>query len=89
MKLEYAPRSRSIYSDIGFILLGFLVPLQVEIPDLEFNPPPDSRSRIAQAFPFCLKMLEGAAGFLRALAQFFDAQRLPAFSVDARPSASP
>ncbi|OLC48540.1 MAG: hypothetical protein AUH43_08980 [Acidobacteria bacterium 13_1_40CM_65_14] len=25
MKLEYAPRSRSIYSDLGFILLGFIV----------------------------------------------------------------
>ena len=25
MKLEYAPRSRSIYSDLGFILLGFVV----------------------------------------------------------------
>ena len=51
MKLEYAPRSRSIYSDLGFILLGFLVPLQVEIHDLVFNPPPDSRSRIAPTLP--------------------------------------
>jgi serine-type D-Ala-D-Ala carboxypeptidase len=25
MRLEYAPRTRSIYSDLGFILLGFLV----------------------------------------------------------------
>ncbi|HEV3142018.1 MAG TPA: serine hydrolase domain-containing protein [Vicinamibacterales bacterium] len=25
MRLEYAPRSRSIYSDLGFILLGFVV----------------------------------------------------------------
>jgi CubicO group peptidase (beta-lactamase class C family) len=51
MKLEYEPRSRSIYSDLGFILLGFLVRLDVGIDDLVFNPPSEWRSRIAPTLP--------------------------------------
>ena len=59
--LEYAPRSASIYSDLGFILLGFM--LDEEIPlaarfdtllgqmgiveDLQFNPPAAWRPRTA------------------------------------------
>ncbi len=59
--LEYAPRSASIYSDLGFILLGFMLdaesPLhtrfetllgQMEIvEDLQFNPPVEWRPRTA------------------------------------------
>ena len=61
MPLEYAPRTRSIYSDLGFILLGFILEdvgfplegfsfrLKVETTetDLEFNPPRDWRERTA------------------------------------------
>lgn len=63
MPLEYAPRARSIYSDLGFILLGFILedvgfPLkelfrlkaeatQGEAEDLTFNPPRDWRERTA------------------------------------------
>jgi CubicO group peptidase (beta-lactamase class C family) len=49
MPLEYAPRSRSVYSDLGFILLGFLAadrggaPLSVQIEALlaRLTPMPD------------------------------------------------
>jgi CubicO group peptidase (beta-lactamase class C family) len=58
MKLEYLPRSRSIYSDLGFILLGFLVRLKPDATiaadvsdDLLFNPPPELRPRIAPTLP--------------------------------------
>ena len=57
--LEYPPRSKSIYSDLGFILLGFLVRLdQVRLKpdttygtDLLFNPPPELRPRCAPTLP--------------------------------------
>jgi CubicO group peptidase (beta-lactamase class C family) len=59
--LEYEPRSRSIYSDLGFMLLGFILettaPLEVQfdamrvqmgnIQELQFNPPALWRSRTA------------------------------------------
>jgi len=59
--LEYEPRSRSIYSDLGFMLLGFILeaaaPLSVQfdamrlqmgnIQDLQFNPPASWRPRTA------------------------------------------
>ncbi len=59
--LEYAPRARSIYSDLGFMLLGFLLDdrrplaqrftaLRVQIrivEDLQFHPPASWRTRIA------------------------------------------
>src|SRR5579871_1160930 len=59
MKLEYAPRSKSIYSDLGFILLGLLVRSDLEgrpwsrtsESDLLFNPPPALRPRIAPTWP--------------------------------------
>ncbi len=59
LPLEYAPRSRSIYTDLGFILLGMILedaggaPLDAQFdasfghPDLLFRPPADLRSRIA------------------------------------------
>jgi CubicO group peptidase (beta-lactamase class C family) len=62
LPLEYAPRSRSIYSDLGFILLGFILedlngrPLaaqfedvarQIDTEDLRFNPPREWRDRTA------------------------------------------
>ena len=53
MKLEYPPRSKSIYSDLGFILLGFIVDVgSVWLqPDLCFNPPPELRERCAPTRP--------------------------------------
>lgn len=59
--LEYAPRSASIYSDLGFILLGFLLEAETPLPsrlatllaqmgiveDLQFNPPAAWRPRTA------------------------------------------
>lgn len=55
--LEYAPRTRSIYSDLGFILLGFILedvgcPLTQDAAartsdDLVFNPPREWRERTA------------------------------------------
>jgi len=59
--LAYVPRSRSIYSDLGFMLLGFIlgrdvaiekrfVALQTQmgiVEDLQFTPPSVWRSRIA------------------------------------------
>jgi CubicO group peptidase (beta-lactamase class C family) len=62
LPLEYTPRSRSIYSDLGFILLGFIiqdvggVALDVAFadvraildqPELRFRPEPVFRGRIA------------------------------------------
>jgi CubicO group peptidase (beta-lactamase class C family) len=59
--LEYAPRTKSIYSDLGFMLLGFILgepialedrflALQTQVgiaEDLQFNPPTAWRSRTA------------------------------------------
>ncbi|MEE2636113.1 MAG: serine hydrolase domain-containing protein [Acidobacteriota bacterium] len=62
LPLEYTPRTQSIYSDLGFILLGFLVgdvadrPLdeqferwaaRVELGDLRYRPPVAWRARVA------------------------------------------
>jgi CubicO group peptidase (beta-lactamase class C family) len=61
MPLEYEPRTRSLYSDLGFILLGFVLanaaplPLQFDtlrvqmggIQELQFNPPEIWRPRTA------------------------------------------
>jgi len=61
MRLEYAPRTQSIYSDLGFILLGFLAadrgeaPLDEQFrsliapisPALVFAPPPEMRVHAA------------------------------------------
>lgn len=52
MPLEYAPRTRSIYSDLGFILLGFILEdagfaLTSPAPELTFNPPKEWRARTA------------------------------------------
>jgi CubicO group peptidase (beta-lactamase class C family) len=53
MKLEYPPRSKSIYSDLGFILLGMMVRLQPDTTygDVIFTPPPDLRARCAPTWP--------------------------------------
>ena len=59
--LEYAPRSASIYSDLGFMLLGFMLAEETPLPvpfaalvaqmgiveDLQFNPPAAWRPRTA------------------------------------------
>jgi CubicO group peptidase (beta-lactamase class C family) len=55
LPLEYPPGTQSIYSDLGFILLGFILedvnraPLaqQFEYADLRFNPPREWRERTA------------------------------------------
>ena len=51
MKLEYEPRSRSIYSDLGFILLGFIAAdrgvLNATDGGITFSPEPDVRRRAA------------------------------------------
>jgi CubicO group peptidase (beta-lactamase class C family) len=52
LPLEYAPRTRSIYSDLGFILLGFILEdvgfaLGGSSEALVFNPPKDLRARCA------------------------------------------
>ena len=59
LPLEYRPRTRSIYSDLGFLLLGFIVaergqrPLDAQFDallgdtGLLFRPPPDTRVTIA------------------------------------------
>jgi CubicO group peptidase (beta-lactamase class C family) len=59
LPLEYPPRSRAIYTDLGFILLGFILeeaggaPLDGQFeaafahPDLLFRPPAELRPRIA------------------------------------------
>lgn len=62
IKLEYAPRSRSVYSDLGFILLGFIVadcggaPLKEQFrrlafEDVEFDLPLNARFRAAPTVP--------------------------------------
>jgi CubicO group peptidase (beta-lactamase class C family) len=65
MRLEYVPRTRSIYSDLGFILLGFAAADQLEPPTLEsvvslfsrtgdpltFNLSPEDVSRAAPTVP--------------------------------------
>jgi CubicO group peptidase (beta-lactamase class C family) len=65
MRLEYLPRTRSIYSDLGFILLGFIVADQLEPATLEsvvsgfsrtedpltFNLSPGDVSRAAPTVP--------------------------------------
>jgi len=70
MPLEYAPRSKSIYSDLGFILLGFVLedlaalPAQFDtlrlqmggIQDVQFHPPPLWKKRTA---PTQLKAFRG------------------------------
>ena len=59
LPLEYRPRTQSIYSDLGFLLLGFIIaerggrPLDVQFEallgdtGLLFRPPPDLRAAIA------------------------------------------
>lgn len=61
--LEYAPRTTSVYSDLGFILLGFMLHMEIPLParfetllaqmaiveDLQFNPPVAWRPRTAPA----------------------------------------
>src|SRR6187399_1940983 len=52
MPLEYAPRTQSIYSDLGFILLGFILedvgfPLASHGTRCSFRLPVDERSRCA------------------------------------------
>ena len=55
LPLEYAPRTRSIYSDLGFILLGFILedagfPLgafRAQTDDLRFCPPREWKARCA------------------------------------------
>jgi CubicO group peptidase (beta-lactamase class C family) len=62
LPLEYVPRTRSIYSDLGFILLGFIlegvlgaaldeafapIAALVSPEPLGFNPPPEWRARTA------------------------------------------
>jgi len=57
LKLEYSPRSKSVYSDLGFILLGFLVSdtltkiVPVSDTELRFLPTPDLRARCAPTTP--------------------------------------
>lgn len=59
--LAYPPRSRSVYSDLGFMLLGFILAHEIPLaarfdtlltqvggaPEIQFNPPAIWRSRIA------------------------------------------
>jgi CubicO group peptidase (beta-lactamase class C family) len=59
LPLEYRPRTRSVYSDLGFLLLGFIVaergglPLDIQFEmllgdtGLLFRPPPERRPKIA------------------------------------------
>jgi CubicO group peptidase (beta-lactamase class C family) len=55
LPLEYTPRTKSIYSDLGFILLGFMLEdinhapfaQQFEYEGLRFNPPGEWRERTA------------------------------------------
>ena len=60
-RLEYQPRTASVYSDLGFILLGFIVAGEFDLPtrfdtllrqmgiveDLQFSPPAHWRRRTA------------------------------------------
>lgn len=69
MKLEYPPRSKSVYSDLGFILLGFVVGLRADADDgwgrfwrdadLCFNPPLEMRSRCAPTRPMKIDARRG------------------------------
>jgi CubicO group peptidase (beta-lactamase class C family) len=62
LPLEYAPRTQSIYSDLGFMLLGFIledvngrslaeqfegVAREIDLEDLRFTPPREWRDRTA------------------------------------------
>ena len=50
LPLEYAPRTQSIYSDLGFILLGFILDdlgLKLSADSLTFNPPRSWKDRTA------------------------------------------
>jgi CubicO group peptidase (beta-lactamase class C family) len=53
LPLEYAPRTQSIYSDLGFILLGFMLEdagaglSGFDQPGITFNPPRDWKDRCA------------------------------------------
>jgi CubicO group peptidase (beta-lactamase class C family) len=53
LPLEYAPRTQSIYSDLGFMLLAFILEdadsrgFRLQAEDLLFNPPRELRSRCA------------------------------------------
>jgi CubicO group peptidase (beta-lactamase class C family) len=74
IKLEYEPRTKSIYSDLGFILLGFLAadrggaPLDVQFRSiaertgarLMFTPPPPIRSQAAPTTPLVEDLRRGA-----------------------------
>ncbi len=75
--LEYEPGTRSIYSDLGFMLLGFLLEDRVPLPqrftalrsqvgvveDLQFHPPTHWRRRIAPTEqPFRRQVVIGAVG---------------------------
>jgi len=65
LQLEYPPRSRSLYSDLGFILLGFLAEdrggdrldgqfdriVGQLTAGLAFRPPPEMRSQVAPTAP--------------------------------------
>jgi CubicO group peptidase (beta-lactamase class C family) len=54
MPLEYEPRTQSIYSDLGFILLGFMVRLKPDTTDdfgLTFGLTPDHRPAAAPTIP--------------------------------------
>ncbi len=73
--LDYAPRTRSVYSDLGFMLLGFLLERGSSLParfaamlsqmggiqDLQFNPPELWRGRTAptQIDPWRGRLLVG------------------------------
>ncbi len=74
IRLEYEPRTRSIYSDLGFILLGFLAtdrggasldtqfrPLAERVgARLMFTPPPSVRAQAAQTLPLAGDLRRGA-----------------------------
>ena len=73
--LEYPPRSRSVYSDLGFMLLGFMLDTGAPLPerfdafksqmgsvqDLQYHPPPAWKRRIAptQIDPWRGRLLVG------------------------------
>jgi len=59
MRLEYEPRTQSIYSDLGFILLGFMASARTgaslaegfHTEALTFHLPPDQKRRAAPTWP--------------------------------------
>jgi CubicO group peptidase (beta-lactamase class C family) len=64
MQLEYPPRSKSVYSDLGFILLGRIVRLKPDTTygvDMFFNPPPAIRGRCAPTWPMDEDLRRGRA----------------------------